>query len=102
MPPAQASLRTKLLGGPVHPARTRRSTRRLAVLAAFVVSTSALVSTAAVAAPPASGMSVDSGMVQFQVRPTNGDVSALYDALTAAGFDADGGTGDTIFVHGPA
>ena len=79
------------------------SARRLAVLAAFVVSVSALVSTnAAGAAPEAPGTPADGSMVQFQVRPTDGDASALADALLADGYDVDGGSAGVLFVHEPA
>ena len=85
------------------PARLRPTrSRRLAVLATCVVSVFALVgANAAVAAPSPSGAPVDGAMVLFQVRPV-GDPSALADALTADGYDVDGGGGGLLFVHAPA
>ena len=78
-------------------------TRRLAVMAAFVVSVSTLVSmNAATAAPAAPGAPADGAYVQFQVRPTNGDATSLYAALSADGYDVDGGGAGLLFVHAPA
>jgi hypothetical protein len=53
-------------------------------------------------AAPVIGVQADSAMVQYQVRPTNGTVGALADALSADGYDVYGGSAGTIFVHGPA
>ena len=72
-------------------------------MAALVVSVSTLVSmNAAVAAPEAPGPPADGAYVQFQVRPTDGDATALVAALSADGYDVDGGGAGLLFVHAPA
>jgi carboxypeptidase T len=72
-------------------------------MAALVLSVTALVSTnAAGAAPTAPGVPADGAFVQFQVRPINGDATALAAALLADGYDVDGGGAGVLFVHGLA
>ena len=89
----------------MHPTNARKRltrSRGVAVLAAAVLSLSVVTAVSPAVAAPSSSAPVDSGMVQYQVRPTNGDASALADALSSAGYDVDGGTAGTIFVHAPA
>ena len=69
--------------------RRRTMGRRLSLLAAFAVAMSTLAAMNPAVAAPSSGAPIDGAMVQFQVRPTDGNSPALADALSAEGYDVE-------------